>query len=52
MGLARAGTRRGDPAGWLAAGYLLVMLADGLTRASFIAFPNAFIGTLLIGLAL
>jgi O-Antigen ligase len=44
--------RRGDQAGWVALGLLAVMLIDALTRASFTGFPSAFLGTLLIGVAL
>ncbi len=50
--LTRAAVSRSDPAGWFAAGFLLVVLLDGITRASFTAFPNAFLGFLLIGVAL
>ncbi|HEY5660894.1 MAG TPA: O-antigen ligase family protein [Gaiellaceae bacterium] len=56
--LGRAGTlaarsaRRGDQAGWVALGLLTVMLIDALTRASFTGFPSAFLGMLLLGVAL
>lgn len=45
-----AGADRG--VGWLAAGLLTVLLIDALTRASFTAFPTAYLGFLLTGLAL
>jgi hypothetical protein len=44
--------RRGDEAGWVALGLLAVMLIDALTRASFTGFPSAFLGMLLVGVAL
>jgi hypothetical protein len=43
---------RGDAAGWIAVGLLAVMLVDALTRASFTGFPSAFLGMLLVGVAL
>jgi hypothetical protein len=43
---------RGDAAGWIAVGLLAVMLVDPLTRASFTGFPSAFLGMLLVGVAL
>jgi hypothetical protein len=49
--LARRGMRRGSP-GWLVAGFVTIMLIDALTRASFTSYPNAFLGFLLLGLAL
>jgi hypothetical protein len=47
----RAG-RRGSDAGWLALALLTVMVLDATTRASFTGFPPAFVGFLLIGVAL
>jgi uncharacterized membrane protein YhaH (DUF805 family) len=47
--------RRAGPvsdAGWLALGLLLVMMIDALSRESFTAFPTAYVGMLLVGLAL
>ncbi len=37
---------------WLALGWLVVILIDAVTRESFTGFPTAFIGMLMIGLAL
>jgi hypothetical protein len=39
-------------AGWVALALLTVLLLDALTRTSFTAFPTAYAGLLLIGLAL
>ena len=50
--LTRAAVARGHAAGWLAAATLTVLLIDALTRASFTAFPTAYLGFLLTGLAL
>lgn len=50
--LARRRSRRGDRAGWLALAFLTVMLFDALTRESFNAFPVAYVGMLLVGLAI
>jgi O-antigen ligase len=44
--------RRGDQAGWVVLCLLSVMLIDALTRASFTGFPSAFLGMLLVGIAL
>ena len=44
--------RRGRFDGWLPLGLLTAMLLDALTRASFTGFPTAFIGFLLIGIAI
>jgi hypothetical protein len=43
---------RGHAAGWVAAGLLASLLLDAVTRASFNGFPTAFLGLLLVGLAL
>jgi hypothetical protein len=50
--LMRRAIARTSPNGWLAAGMLTVLLIDALTRASFTAFPTAYLGLLLTGLAL
>jgi hypothetical protein len=42
---------RESSAGWVSLGLLVVMALDGLTRESFTAFPTAYVGLLLIGLA-
>ncbi len=46
----RAGPDSGE--GWVALGVLLVMVIDALFRESFTAFPTAYIGMLMVGLAL
>lgn len=51
LSLARQGIRAGMAAGWVTAGLTTVMLIDALTRESFTAYPNAFLGFLLLGLA-
>ena len=43
---------RGSDAGWVALAFLAGLLLDALTRASFTGFPTAFLGLLLIGIAL
>jgi hypothetical protein len=50
--LARRAILRGYEAGWVAAGLLAALLLDAVTRASFNGFPTAFLGLLLVGLAL
>ena len=50
--LARSAIGRGLVAGWLAAGFLAVMLLDAVTRDFFTGFPSAFLGMLLLGVAL
>lgn len=56
--LGRAGTllwtamRAGSREAALGLGVLAVMLLDALTRSSFTGFPTAFVGMLLVGLAL
>ena len=42
----------GDRSGWLALGLLTVILLDALTRDSLTGFPTAYVGMLLVGLAL
>ena len=50
--LAVAAARRGEAAGWAAIGLLTVILLDAATRAAFTGFPAAFLGFLLVGVAL
>jgi hypothetical protein len=50
--LAYRAAMQGISAGWVALALLLVLLLDALTRTSFTAFPTAYAGLLLIGLAL
>ena len=50
--LARRATRGRSNAGWLALGFLMVLLLDAVTRDSFTGFPAAFLGMLLVGLSL
>jgi O-antigen ligase len=52
IALARAPAVRNRRAAWLALAFLLVLLLDAVTRASFTGFPTAFLGLLLVGLAL
>lgn len=52
MTLARDAIGRGLVAGWLAAGWLAVLLLDAVTRDSFTGFPSAFLGMMLLGVAL
>jgi O-antigen ligase len=52
LALARRAIDRGRSEGWLAAGLIAVMLLDAVTRASFTGFPTAFLGLLLVGIAL
>jgi len=47
-----AATRRAGLPGWLALGWLTTILLDAVTRESFTGFPTAFLGLLLIGIAL
>jgi O-antigen ligase len=42
----------GAAEGWVALGLLVVMLFDALTRESLTGFPTAYVGMLLVGLAL
>jgi O-antigen ligase/polysaccharide polymerase Wzy-like membrane protein len=48
-GTKRPGTGR---AGWLVLGWLIVLLIDAVTRASFTGFPTAFLGLLLVGVGI
>lgn len=50
--LAWRAAARGKSSGWLALGLLTVILFDALTRDSLTGFPTAFVGMLLVGLAL
>jgi O-antigen ligase len=52
LALAGRAIRRGHDEGWLAAAFLTVLLLDAVTRASFTGFPTAFLGLLLVGVAL
>ena len=47
-----AATRRAGLPGWLALGWLTTILLDAVTRESFTGFPTAFLGLLMIGIAL
>lgn len=48
----RAALMPGAVAGWLCLGYLAILLLDAATRDSFSAFPNAYLGFLLVGVTL
>jgi hypothetical protein len=50
--LAGGALRRQIAAGWLAVGFVTVMLLDAITRDSFTGFPTAFLGMLLAGVAI
>ncbi|MDQ3822259.1 MAG: hypothetical protein M3321_03350 [Actinomycetota bacterium] len=50
--LAWRAAERGESSGWLALGVLTVLLLDALTRDSLTGFPTAYIGLLLVGVAL
>jgi hypothetical protein len=52
LSLAKRAVTRGIREGWLAIGFLVVILLDAVTRDSFTGFPTAFLGLLLVGLAL
>ena len=47
-----AGIRRGHKASWLAVAMLVVLMLDAITRSSFTGFPTAFLGLLIVGIAL
>jgi hypothetical protein len=51
LALARRALRQGLAAGWLAVSFLTVLLMDAITRDSFTGFPTAFVGMLLLGIA-
>ena len=44
--------RRGIAAGWVAVAFLVLLMLDAITRSSFTGFPTAFLGLLLVGIAL
>ena len=46
------GENIGDGYGWVGAALLTVMMLDAVTRASFIGFPSAFLGMLLVGVTI
>jgi O-antigen ligase len=50
--LAQQAVKRGRPEGWVALGLIASLVLDAVTRESFTAFPTAYLGMLLIGLAL
>lgn len=52
IALFRAPAVRHRRAAWLGLAFLCVVLLDASTRASFTGFPTAFLGLLLVGLAL
>ncbi len=49
---ALAAARRGLDEGWFALAIMAALLIDALTRASFTGFPTAFLGLLLLGIAI
>ena len=51
IALAVRSARRGLSAGWFALALIAAMMLDALTRASFTAFPTAFVGLILVGVA-
>jgi len=51
-GSATRAARRGLDEGWVALALLATLLLDALTRASFTGFPTAFLGLLLVGVAI
>jgi hypothetical protein len=52
LALAKQAIARHLAAGWLAVGFLVILLLDAVTRASFTGFPTAFVILLLVGVAL
>lgn len=50
--LAYASARQEHREGWLALALVIALTIDALTRSSFTAFPTAFLGLLLVGVAL
>ena len=50
--LAGRAAAAGRPGAWVALGMLTVMVIDALTRESLTGFPSAYIGMLIVGLAL
>ena len=51
-GSAIRAARRGLDEGWVGLALLATLLLDALTRASFTGFPTAFLGLLLVGVAI
>jgi len=49
--LGRVRARSGENRGWAAVGILIVLMLDALSRESFTGFPTAYLGMLLVGLA-
>ncbi len=47
-----AATRLTGVAGWLVLGWVIVLMIDAVTRASFTGFPTAFLGMLLVGIGI
>jgi hypothetical protein len=52
VALGKRAIERGLVEGWLAIGFLSVILLDAVTRDSFTGFPPAFLGMFLVGLSL
>jgi hypothetical protein len=52
LALGTQAARAGLDEGWLAVALLASLIIDALTRASFTGFPTAFLGLLLVGIAL
>jgi O-antigen ligase len=52
LALAVNGARRGSTPGWVALSLLVALLLDAAARSSFTGFPTAFLGLLLVGVAL
>jgi p-aminobenzoyl-glutamate transporter AbgT len=49
--LAGRAARTGSDAGWVALALIAALMLYALTRAAFTGFPTAFLGLLLIGIA-
>jgi O-antigen ligase len=52
VALGIASTRKPGRTGWLIIGWIAVLAIDAVTRASFVGFPTAFLGMLLIGVGI
>jgi hypothetical protein len=52
IALGVAGIRRGHKTSWFAVAMLVVLMLDAVTRSSFTGFPTAFLGLLIVGVAL
>ena len=52
VALGAAAARDGRNSGWVALGLLAVILIAALTGSAFTAYPGAFLGLLLVGIAL